>query len=122
MGNGSNGRQFKLTQQDIISLKQKIQLDADSMPQKQFDATEIDKLHNTLKNIQIQITLQLVYQLNPEVKQKILTIISDDEVSWFMQADNPAARKVTLQQISHNSLKQVIKEAFLAFNTSTAEQ
>lgn len=116
--NGEDGQQFALAQKDVISIRQNGQLDTIAGSYKPSNNTALGEFSNTLKNMQVQMTLHLVYQLNPEVRQNILTIISDDETTWLLQADNPTTNNMTLQRISRTSLKEVVEGSFLNFATS----
>ena len=120
IGDGQDGQQLiTLTQKDLDSIKQDKRIDT-LESYALSDKTVIEQFSNTLKNAQTQMTLQMVYQLNPKVKQIILTIISDSKVNWLIQADSSATNtnNVTFQSISLIRLKQVIEEAFLGFATS----
>jgi len=96
----------QISKEDCVKILNKSGLDKDY----------IQHLSTTLARIEINIYLQLIYKLNPEIEQNTISFVWNSDSCWFIEY--PTQTGVTtlrIRAIDQKQLKKITKAAFIHF-------
>ncbi|MEM8535615.1 MAG: hypothetical protein AAGF95_32590, partial [Chloroflexota bacterium] len=80
------------------------------------------QLVQTMLNATLTVTFQLLYRVQPDPPQQMVTVLADDATCWILQAPHAQAPHVSVQCVTPAEVQQMVETTFARFAETPLEQ